>query len=90
MPLTGRLGSVAFSTNVDPAQCGVADGNGALLTTGTSGVPLQFAGAASKPKTAVAASAPVEFALLVLPYIRPLREETVNWLMVMPLEEPDV
>src|SRR6187397_1242525 len=90
MPFTGRLGSVAFRTSVAPAQWGVAAGNAALLTNGVSGVPLQFAGAASKPNTAVSASAPVDEPLLVLPYMRPFLPDTVNWLTVMPLDEVDV
>jgi hypothetical protein len=62
---------------------------GAVVSTGIVGVPVQLAGPASNPNTAVAASA-VPVVLLVLPYILPVLPLTVNWLSVMPLLVLDV
>lgn len=77
---------------VPPAQTGEAVLIAAVVIVPAVGVPLQAAGAASKPKRAVAASAPEEEALVLLPYILPFLPVTLYWLTVMPvaLEPPCV
>jgi hypothetical protein len=58
----------------------------AVVIVPAVGVPLHAAGAASKPKSAVAASAPDELVLVFVPYILPFLPVTLYWLSVMPVE----
>jgi hypothetical protein len=87
MFVIGAFGSVAVSDFVLPAQMGLAVLMDVVVMIGAAGVPVQDAGTPSKPKSAVAASTPLAFELLALPYFLPVRPVTLNWFKEMPLEE---
>jgi hypothetical protein len=77
-PVIGAFGSEAVSAFVLPEQIGLLVLMAEVLITGTCGVPLQAAGTPSNPNKAVEELAPEEELLVRLPYIRPLRPDTVK------------